>query len=375
MSREKKLFPVKEYLIYHPVDLGKQWFVYWYELGKRKKKYGEINQGETYQKRMDLARELIRELKAAHRPKFSKTESTIWKYIEQNKHLWKPRTYSEYVSMSKVLFQYLNGREVTQQLIQDFLQGLRATRHTTTWNKYRYALKRLFDGVGATYLFEDIKPIKTIKTPARYFQSHQAAQLAQVIAERDADLWLFVQFIYYCFIRPTELRHLQVGDLMLDEREIRMPGNKTKNKKTEYVAIPDIFVPALEPLYYRSPAEYIFPSPKKPNKPLSKNVMYRRHKKILDSLNYGEGYSLYSWKHTGAVAAAKAGVGIKELQIQLRHHSLDQTDEYLRQMGVRDVHRIRNIFPPIGARLTTAHRQPGASSVSGAPFPGSPDPQ
>lgn len=363
MSREKKLFPVTDYRIYSPVDLKKQWFVYWYELGKRKKKYGEINQGTSYQKRMDLARELIRELKAANRPKFSKTESTIWKYIERNKHLWKPRTYSEYVSMSKVLFQYLDGREITVQLLNDFLQGLRATRHTTTWNKYRYALKRLFDGVGATYLFEDIKPIKTIKTPARYFQAHQAARLARVIEERDPELWLFVQFIYYCFIRPTELRNLQVGDLMLDEREIRMPGNKTKNKKTEYVAIPDVFADTLTHLYYHSPAEYIFPSPVNAKKPLSKNVMYRRHKKILDSLNFGEGYSLYSWKHTGAVAAAKAGVGIKELQIQLRHHSLDQTDEYLRQMGVRDVHRIRQMFPQIGAR-TKAYRPPhsGASS-------------
>ena len=56
--------------------------------------------------------------------------------------------------------------------------------------------------------------------------------------------------------------------------------------------------------------------------------MTNRHCAILKLLNFGKGYQMYSWKHTGAVAAVKAGIGVKELQIQLRHHSLDETDKY-----------------------------------------------
>lgn len=365
MSREKKLFPTTNYRVYSPEDLSRNWFVYWYEGRQRIRKYGRINHGDTYQKRMDLAKALIRKLKAEHRPKISVSEQTVWSYLETNKHIWKKKTQEQYFSVANVFFDFMAGREVNVLLIKEFLQGIRNTRHTTTYNKYRSSLKRLFAAVGAAYLFDEIKPVKTIKTPARYFQPYQAERLAKVIQEKDQELWMFVQFVYYCFIRPGELRFLQVGDLLLEEREIRMPGDKTKNKKTEFVAVPDVFAPQLEQYYNYPPGAYLFPSPHDDNKPIGKSTMYRRHKKILKSMHFGKGYSLYSWKHTGAVAAAKAGVGMKELQIQLRHHSLDQTDEYLRQMGVRDVHRIRNIFPKIGARSKGYRQLRPVASESG----------
>ena len=56
---------------------------------------------------------------------------------------------------------------------------------------------------------------------------------------------------------------------------------------------------------------------------------------------------LYSWKHTGAVMAVKAGIHIKQLQIQLRHHSLDQVDQYLRDLGVSDLSDLARSFPGI----------------------------
>lgn len=77
--------------------------------------------------------------------------------------------------------------------------------------------------------------------------------------------------------------------------------------------------------------------------------MYNRHLCILNALGFdkNKGYCLYSWKHTGAIQAVKNGVGVKELQIQLRHHSLDQVNEYLRQMGVWDLKNLQANFPAI----------------------------
>ena len=46
---------------------------------------------------------------------------------------------------------------------------------------------------------------------------------------------------------------------------------------------------------------------------------------------------LYSWKHTGVVMAVKAGIHIKQLQIQFRHHGLDQVDQYLRDLGIQQI--------------------------------------
>lgn len=56
-------------------------------------------------------------------------------------------------------------------------------------------------------------------------------------------------------------------------------------------------------------------------------------------------FSLYSWKHTGAVRCVKSGMSLKSLQLQMRHHSLDQLNEYLRELGVLQMEDIKNDFP------------------------------
>jgi len=48
----------------------------------------------------------------------------------------------------------------------------------------------------------------------------------------------------------------------------------------------------------------------------------------------GSDYTLYSWKHSGVVAAYNAGVDIKTIQSQCRHQSLEQTDIYLKSLGL-----------------------------------------
>ena len=49
----------------------------------------------------------------------------------------------------------------------------------------------------------------------------------------------------------------------------------------------------------------------------------------------------------GELRWLKAGVSVKELQMQLRHHSLDQVNAYLRQMGVMDMDNLVDRFPEI----------------------------
>lgn len=358
MSGEKKLFLSPTYRIYQPVDLDKKWFVYWKEGGKRQRKYGNINTAQTYAGRMERARALIEQLKKERRRPVSVAEQMVRDFLIRNQGLWSAKTRATYDTVTDIFFEYLGGYEPTPELALAFLQHLHTTRHGSTYNKYRAILKRLFDGVGAAYLFADTQPVKANPTPARYFQTYQARRLGKVIQERDKGLWLFVQLMYYCFLRPKELRLLRAGDFLLDDREVRVPGEVSKNRKTQFVAIPDVFFPQVAFLYDTDPGQLLFPSPADPEQYIGKSTMYRRHLRILNELNFGQGYTLYSWKHTGAVAAAKAGVSLKELQLQLRHHSLDETDGYLRQMGIRDVQRLRHIFPGIGEKLqrTTGRR-------------------
>jgi hypothetical protein len=43
----------------------------------------------------------------------------------------------------------------------------------------------------------------------------------------------------------------------------------------------------------------------------------------------------------------KAGIGLKDLQMQMRHHSLDQLNEYLREMGVLESVTLKKNFPAL----------------------------
>lgn len=347
MSEEKKLFVRngRTYRIYAPDDLTQRWFVHYQHNGKRVKKYGNINAMPSRSSRFQAAEKLIDSLVMEDAPRISDVHAKILVYINNKKPFWRLSTYQQYASIVKLFFEWLHEQEPTRDRVVAFFVDLRTRRHPTTYNKYLLHLSQLFDAVGCYGRFEGVERVKSQNTPLRYFQKHQIERLKNYMVEQDPELWRFVQFIYYCFVRPKELRHLQACDIMLHEEMIFVPGKKSKNKKDQYITIPDVLIPSLNWVYELNPADYLFPSSGDTSKPIGRNTMYQRHHNILKEMNFGPYYSLYSWKHTGAVTAAKAGISVKELQIQLRHHSLDETDKYLRQMGVSDLMHLKSKFP------------------------------
>ena len=107
----------------------------------------------------------------------------------------------------------------------------------------------------------------------------------------------------------------------------------SKNKKDDYLYITDqlldcILSMSLENL---SKNDYLFRS--KDNQQIGVNVMYERFRKVLKKFRIIGGHTLYSWKHTGVVAAYNLGVDLKAIQLQCRHHSIEMTDNYLKSLG------------------------------------------
>ena len=358
MSGAKKNFSQNvSYKLYDASgNLTKKWFIYWYEGKKRIRKYGDINKFHTDKARRSEARRFINKLKGEHTRRISILEEKLWNYIDENETQWSFKTHQQYKGMTKIFMEFLGGREVNQQIINTFFNKLKLEQHASTYNRYLGYFKKVLGLCGYTHLFEGYKKLKSISSPDRYYQQHQKEQLIEYIRDLDEDLYLFIQFIYYCFIRPNELRHLRIQDIYFYEKQIRIPQvtnvlnekiRVSKNRKTEFITIPQVFFPAIEHLKYYPAKQFVFPSKIDQSKPIGRSTMYRRHKAILDKLGFGEGYTLYSWKHTGAVAAAKAGISLKEIQMQLRHHSLDETDKYLRQMGVKDMAMLQSKFPEI----------------------------
>lgn len=346
-KREKNFFSLYD----AKGDISKNWFWYWYDRdGKRVRRYGEINREKTLDRRQKAAKELLEQLQREYvpPPPNHAEVSALLGALEKWRPTVRNKSYISYRSKLTSLLKYQKGRVVDRESMAGFFDEYARTRAQSTVHDCFRMLFLIFDRAGMAHLLKGIKIKKGHNKPLRYFQPHQAAVLKDYLSKNDPELWLYCQFVYFCFIRPrSELRFLQVKHIFFEERKILIPGTVAKNNKTQYVAIPDTFYPALAFLKRRKPNEFLFPSRRDESKPIGVNTLGEKHREILDKLGFDNEYQVYSWKHTGAVNAVKAGISLKDLQIQLRHHSLDMVDKYLRQLGVTDLGNLRAKFPAI----------------------------
>ncbi|WP_177225765.1 tyrosine-type recombinase/integrase [Arsenicibacter rosenii] len=182
------------------------------------------------------------------------------------------------------------------------------------------------------------------------FKPDQIADIKTYLEEtNDRQLWLFINFIYYTFSRPhEEVRLLKVSDI--ERNTIRIDASTAKGNRVLYKKIP----PGLEQLLqqYRirlAPSHYYvfsrsgIPGPE----PVGEAYFYDRHKKMLDSLELPKGYDLYGWKHTGVISLYIATRDMKKIQRQCGHTSIEQTDQYLRDLGLFAEFEDFNNFPEL----------------------------
>lgn len=352
MTREKKfLSPVlKDYA----GNIAERWRVEWYIKhpdhlnGKRRVSYGNINSTKDPKERYRRARILISNiLKEATEAK----ENLLTKVINLSKLEWRPKTICSYktvvnlFSESYPVHEAIMPDQVREWLIQQ--KGLGKTN--TTIKKYRDALCYLYNRAIKLELIKfnpvevDIKIKKSPKS-LLYFNDNQIEKFKH--HNINQQLWLAIRLLFYCFIRPGEQRYMRISWINFEAGYIEIPGEYSKNKKTEKVSIPNQFLMEIEHLRHY-PGQYFvlsksgIPGPEM----IAQNWLNNEHSKLLKQLCIVGRYAFYSWKHTGAVKAVKAGINIKDLQLQLRHHSLDMVNEYLKNLGVLDSEDLKKRFP------------------------------
>jgi integrase len=323
--------------------------VYWYDEGKRVRKYGKINREHTEADRRAVATAMMAKMEADYVPpppnKIQK--AMLYAALARQEGSLRKKSYQTYVSKLNHFFKAVGDRVVDAQAVHWYFgQYLPGGHDSMNCTRLRQ-LRTIFSLADMGHLLADVVVRKGHPQPLRYFQAHQVRQLMSEMERRDPELRLCCLFVFYCFLRPrSELRLMKVSDIFFEERKIMVRPEIAKNKRTGYVSIPDAFWPAVQPLMLRPPNSYIFPGTER-GKPTGYNTLGDRHRKLLRELGYSSDYALYSWKHTGAVMAVRAGIGLKELQLQLRHHSLDQVNAYLRQLNVTDFSNLRENFPGI----------------------------
>ncbi|VTP97800.1 tyrosine-type recombinase/integrase [Sphingobacterium daejeonense] len=202
----------------------------------------------------------------------------------------------------------------------------------------------------------DVNPCSRVKTKYVGKSSKNKAfskddfNAIMVEVEKDVMLSMFVKSIYYTCIRPKELTQLQVRHIDFDKRIISIPSDISKNKKDGVVHIDDNYYDLLKEYYFNAPSNaYLFCNDTIlwGNTPYQANRPYKRFVKILSNLGLdNKGYTLYSVKHYSNVQKYLAGFTVAEIMICNRHHSLAETENYLRHL-VEFVDVSKKLIPSI----------------------------
>lgn len=159
-------------------------------------------------------------------------------------------------------------------------------------------------------------------------------------------MYYAVCFVYFCFIRRSELIRLKVRDINLKDCMITIPADVSKNGRSESVTIPRAFEGVLREmeLYKYNAEDYVFghkfqTCARKIARADSMSTAITRVNKEL-GITGNKGF--YSFKHTGVVALYKATKDPYLVSRQCRHHSLQMTMIYLRSLGLTVADGIRS---------------------------------
>lgn len=286
-------------------------------------------------------------------------KSILHDYLDRNKFRYKERTYLQFVGVANRFVAWCEAHKVKPDAIKldqclKYINYMNANAigNNTIFNVL-LVLKAVYNGLIKESKIKEnpfilVPKIKRSPVSLMYFNDAQIVAMKGYCAENNKQLWIAIQLLFSCFVRPGELRLIQIYDVNLHDGYIEIKGDISKNGKTEKVIIPDYVRSQLSflnnyPGYFYIIGKNGYPSAD----PVGSNYLNKAHRNMLQALKIRGNYAYYSWKHTGVVKAVKAGINIKELQLQLRHSSLDMVNEYLKNLGVLDSDMIRHHFPTI----------------------------
>lgn len=374
-------------LVHHDYDLKKRWYVLFYawnvatETLDRKRIFDPINRAKTVQKREAIAKAIMAktdaDLKAGKvlgkriRKKVAGKDPVhtfslircINYFVEKKQESKRRKNYLR--RFSDNLVTHLKGyyeenniddiraTEVDSEFFEDFCNYLRDRMAAKTFNNYRGDLITVLNFINKVRPgtidgkpWEVTDKLKVVKKKHPAFSDQQiAAIIKKAKTLHYFDMVFFIQVMYYTLARSAEIRSLKIQDIDLPNNRIVIHGDAAKNWREEYVSIPPALKKAI--VNYRLdlyPSDhFIFGIGSPGVKHVADSYFYSRMKTILKSLGYDKinpNFSVYSCKHSGAVALYKATKDIWAVKTQCRHESIKQTEDYL-----RDLDMLRNSDP------------------------------
>jgi integrase len=171
--------------------------------------------------------------------------------------------------------------------------------------------------------------------------------------QKDEQLWLCVQFMFYCGLRPNhEAREMKLKDIDLVAGCIYVARAAAKSRNMRVVTIPRQFLEYLRRTIDVKKWDreyYLFGRGGQPGPlPVGKNTLGRRFIEIRKNLSMPAEYKFYSWKHTGMVEADNTGrIPDKDISNHVGHSDLATTSIYFRNKKPAISSAIRDFYPDI----------------------------
>ena len=249
--------------------------------------------------------------------------------------------------------------EMTSELIISFLDDYQAdngvgnvTRNNRLRNLSSLTTQLVKRGFLERNVMFDVGTLKEAKSQNHPFtEKHLDILLPELKLFKNKQLWQACQFIYFLFIRPTELEFLKVHQINLKTGNVMVP-NTFKSGQVKHPDIcDDLFKMMIEMgIKDAHPDWYVFgtegvPGPKK----RKHSYFTKKFADVRDNLELPKQYKFYCWKHTGNLHFLLDGGSLTAAQKQNGHGSLATTEIYSRSIGYNFNLEIRS--KQSGARL------------------------
>ena len=181
------------------------------------------------------------------------------------------------------------------------------------------------------------------------FSNEQLNDMIPYIKENDPYLYKFIAFIYYAFMRCSEIKKLKVKNVDLENRLLRIEVKQSKVKKFDVLPISDELYEVILSLGVEgaNPNHYLFSSDLRiSNVPMSVNWTTDHFRKVKDHFDLDPNYTIYGFKHTAVCRWYEYEKDIVRIQRMCRHTTIEMTARYLKSLGLlTDVFKIETLPP------------------------------
>jgi site-specific recombinase XerC len=235
----------------------------------------------------------------------------------------------------------LTLKQTSPQLLETFLQSY--TTSGTYYMTQRSNLAGIFTRMVRKGLIAENPVYKTSlkrKVPMlnAIFTKEQLRNVLSYLEGYNNNLYLCALMMYGCFLRPhREIRLLKRKHLNKDCTTISLSGSENKSKRIRIIRLPNYVTTELQKqeLHLLPEEAYLMTRTIETfNGDYFKTLWTRAKQEMLRKRMVNQNHTLYSFRHTGAVAVYQKTKDPYKVQKAMFHSSLTVTLVYLRSLGL-----------------------------------------